>query len=248
MISSQNLRVSWKPVNPQECVWKNLYEISRGPYRRKRRQFTATSQFGSQIYSHASSNEDTRSKSSSGKRKGETWKDSSVGPDKSQSQIRGDRWSKDEGRKSSFRLTDGHLSFEECWIGGKAPKIQRSSCIPRRYCKSWFWIKCSINWTRIISISNDSGKSHGYHLQPAGLRRTSSGRSICWNQGQDRKCYKITENSKIGVSRHLDSSTTTQNGPNHGPVWKIQSFLLSEICMVILWQDCYGKGNLRKSF
>ena len=37
------------------------------------------------------------------------------------------------------------------------------------------------------------------------------------------------------------------NGLNHGPVWKTQSFLLSEICTVILWQDCYGKGNLRKS-
>ena len=24
MISSLNLCVSWKPVNPQECVWKNL--------------------------------------------------------------------------------------------------------------------------------------------------------------------------------------------------------------------------------
>ena len=32
----------------------------------------------------------------------------------------------DEARtkdKSSLRLTDGHLSFEECRIGGKAPKI-----------------------------------------------------------------------------------------------------------------------------
>ena len=27
MISNQNLRVSWKPVNPRECVWKNLYRI-----------------------------------------------------------------------------------------------------------------------------------------------------------------------------------------------------------------------------
>ena len=26
MFSSLNLRVSWKPVNPQECVWKNLYQ------------------------------------------------------------------------------------------------------------------------------------------------------------------------------------------------------------------------------
>ena len=38
------------------------------------------------------------------------------------------------------------------------------------------------------------------------------------------------------------------NGQNHGPVWKTQSFLWSEICMVILWQDNYGKGNLRKSY
>ena len=38
------------------------------------------------------------------------------------------------------------------------------------------------------------------------------------------------------------------NGLNHGPVWKTQSFLLSEICTVMLWQDCYWKGNLRKSY
>ena len=38
------------------------------------------------------------------------------------------------------------------------------------------------------------------------------------------------------------------NGQNHGPVWKTQSSRLSENCTVILWQDCYGKGNLRKSY
>ena len=38
------------------------------------------------------------------------------------------------------------------------------------------------------------------------------------------------------------------NGLNHGPVWKTQSFLLNAICTVILWQDYYGKGNLRKSY
>ena len=38
------------------------------------------------------------------------------------------------------------------------------------------------------------------------------------------------------------------NGLNRGPVWKIQSFLLREICAVILWQDSYGKGNSRKFY
>ena len=61
------------------------------------------------------------------------------------------------------------------------------------------------------------------------------------------RCSKIIENSKIGMSRHGFVYHDT-NGQNHGPVWKIQSFLLSDICTVILKQDCYGKGNLRKSF
>ena len=38
------------------------------------------------------------------------------------------------------------------------------------------------------------------------------------------------------------------NGQNHGPVSKTQLFFLSGICTVILWQDYYGKGNLRKSY
>ena len=38
------------------------------------------------------------------------------------------------------------------------------------------------------------------------------------------------------------------NGLNHGPVWKTQSFLSKGICTVILWQDSYGKGNLRNLY
>ena len=38
------------------------------------------------------------------------------------------------------------------------------------------------------------------------------------------------------------------NGQNHGPAWKTQSFFLSEICTVILWQDDCGTGNSRKFY
>ena len=58
MISNQNLRVSWKPVNRQDCVWKNLHRIiMRTILQEKKRQFTATLQFGTQIYSYASRHE-----------------------------------------------------------------------------------------------------------------------------------------------------------------------------------------------
>ena len=137
--------------------------------------------------------------------------------------------------------------LRECRIGGKAPKIQRSSCTPRRYCERRFWVLRSIHGTWIISISNDSRQNHGYHLQITSLRWTSSRRSISLNPSENGRCSQIVQNSKLGMSRHLETSTT-KNGLNHGPVWKTQSFFLSEICTVILWQDYFGKGNLRRSY
>ena len=43
-----------------------------------------------------------------------------------------------------------------------------------------------------------------------GLRWTSSRRSISLYPSKNGRCSQIIENSKLGVSRHLDSSTTTQ--------------------------------------
>ena len=60
--------------------------------------------------------------------------------------------------------------------------------------------------------------------------------------------HKLLKNTKIGMSRHMGFVFHDTNGQNHGPVWKTQSFFLNEICMVILWQDYYGKDNLRKSY
>ena len=68
-----------------------------------------------------------------------------------------------------------------------------------------------------------------------------------YTQVKNGRCSQIIESSKIGMPRHLDPVYHDTNGLNHGPVWKIQSFLLKGICTVIFWQEYYGKGNLRKS-
>ena len=60
------------------------------------------------------------------------------------------------------------------------------------------------------SASHDSRQDHGYHLQIARLRWTSSRRSISLYPSKNGRCSQIIKKSKIGVSRHLDSSTTTQ--------------------------------------
>ena len=139
-----------------------------------------------------------------------------------------------------------HLKNAE--LEAKHPKIQRSRCTPRWYCERWFWILCSIHWSRFISITNDSSKSHGYHIQTARVRRSGSGCSICLYPGQNGRCSKIIENSKIGMSRHLDSSTTTQlakimvqYGRSSRSSWK--ESVRSSFGMTVI-----GKGNLRKSY
>ena len=127
-------------------------------------------------------------------------------------------WSKseviDEGRTSSAKVHFAssmdicHLKNAE--LEAKAPRIQRSSCTPWGCCKRRFWILRSIHWTRTFSILNESWQDYGYHLQIAWLRWTSSRRSISVYPSESGRCSQIIEISKIGVSRHLDSSTTTQ--------------------------------------
>ena len=46
-----------------------------------------------------------------------------------------------------------------------------------------------------------------------------------YTQVKTEDAPKLLKIPNIGMSRHLDSSTMTQNGQNHGPVWKTQSFL-----------------------
>ena len=47
----------------------------------------------------------------------------------------------------------------------------------------------------------------------------------------------LLKNSKIRMSRFFGYVYQSTDGQNHGPVWKIQSFLSKGICTVFLWQD-----------
>ena len=112
---------------------------------------------------------------------------------------------------SNFQEEDVFSSVDQnAELETKHQKYKGRIVIPRRPCERWFWILCSIHWTRIISISNDGGKSHRYHIQIVRVRRTSSWCSICFFLGKNRRCSKIIENSQTRMSRHLDSSITTQ--------------------------------------
>ena len=49
----------------------------------------------------------------------------------SQKQIRGDRWSKDEWRKSSFCIINGHMSSENAELGAQDKQLMQYPLTPR---------------------------------------------------------------------------------------------------------------------
>ena len=211
MISSLNLRVSWKSLNPQECVWKNLNQIiMRTILQEERTIHCIVTIWYTDLF--------LCSKPWKFLQQGQQWINNGRNLEKisawNLTKVRSKKEVIDEartkGRKVHFASLIDICHLKNAELETQAPKIQRKSCASRRHCERWFGILCSIHWTRIISITNDSSKSHGYHLQTARLRWTSSRCSICWNPGQNGRCSQIVENSQVGVSRHLDLSTTTQ--------------------------------------
>ena len=148
---------------------------------------------------------------------------------------KGDRWSKAWGQNRTFCTVNGHLSSQEFGVGATVSEIQRSSCTLRWHYEKWFRMLRSIQWTRVICVTDDSCKSKGCHIKTTRMRRTSSGRNSSLHPGQNgRFSIIVKKNSEVRMSRYLDTSTKTSSGQNHGPVWKIRLFLLSETCTVIL--------------
>ena len=93
------------------------------------------------------------------------------------------------------------MSFEKCWIGSKAPKIQRSSCTPRWHCRRRFRFLRSIHRTRTMSV------------QIFGFSSTTTQMALIMVQ-----CGKPSRSSWAESVRSSFS------------------------------RDCYGKGNLRRSY
>ena len=117
----------------------------------------------------------------------------------------------------------------------EAPKIQRS----RWHCERRFRVLCSIHRTRIISITNDGSKSWISYpdCQVAMDKQLTQYPLIPKENGRCSTNYWKFQIRSVQTFGFVYDDT---NGQNHGPVWKIQSFL-NEICMGIFWQDSWER-------
>ena len=150
------------------------------------------------------------------------------------------------GRKSSFCIINGHMSFEKnAELEAKHQKHKGRVVFARWSCTRRFWLLRSVHWTR-RHLKWTVAKNHiNIQICQFAMDKQQTQYQIIpkW------KCQMFTNFQKI-PNRSVQTFGFVYhdtNGQNHGPVWKTQSFLLKRICTVILWQDCYGKGILRKS-
>ena len=156
--SNQNLRVSWKPVNPQE--WASLPKYHEdhiaGKGDNSLQHYNLVLKFILLPPWRYPQQKQQWINNGRNLKNVPVW-----GHDKSQKQIRGDRWSKDEGHKKFIfaSLMDiCHLRNAE--LGDESTKKYEGRVVLRGdIVKDDSGSFCSIHRTRIISITNDGSKT-----------------------------------------------------------------------------------------
>ena len=158
-------------------------------------------------------------------------------------------WSKEWGHNNTFRVVDGRMSF------ARSAELEAKH---QKY-KGRVVLRGDI-------VKDDSGSYAVFTGQGSSASQMTAAKVMdiisrlpgCSGQAADAvSVFSQVKNGRCTITVQKFRSQNVQkfgyvyqirNGQHHGPIWKIQSFLLNEICTVILWQDYYGNGNLRKSY
>ena len=206
-------------------------------------------QCGARIHSYASCNENTRCKSSGGQRMG---KNLEMIPAWQLTKVRNKKKVIDEARNEG-RTVHFASSMDICHLKNAELETKHQKYKGRVVLQGDI-VKDDSNSYAVFTEQGSSAsqmttaKVMDVIAKTTRMRRTSRRRSFCSYPGCNGKCTIFIEDPKIRMSRYCGYVYQDTNGLNHGPVWKIQSFLLSEICTVIFPQDYLGKGNSRKFF
>ena len=103
------------------------------------------------------------------------------------------------------------MSCKNYCIGDNAPKIQRSSCTPRRHCERWFWILCSIYWTR-FKEHQMNGVLHPIlkKTQPVMMRKRKMTSGRAQETSLKRvKLYMPKEETFLILTKYIDVTRTS---------------------------------------
>ena len=165
-------------------------------------------------------------------------------------------WKKSRARRRSFwkhKETKREVHFatlmDMCHLKNAElePTLQKykGRVVLRRDIVRWLWSPRSFHWARLVCVPDHCCKNNGWCCKITRLWRTSSWCSICLFPSKIGGRSQIAQNSKVRVSRRMDSSTTTQMDKIMGKI-EIPWYFLIDTCTVIHEPDCHGKDNSKK--
>ena len=239
--SKQDLRVFWKLVNLQDCVWENHYQIIMKTTLQEKEKF-----YYNLVHKFIPMPQAMKIPAAKAAVDKEWWKLEKISA-WNLTKVRSKKEVIDEARTSSLCIINGHLSLEKMlnWR-------QNTTSTKGRFVLRGDTVKDdSVSY----AVFTEQGSSAS-QMTAAKIMDVISRLPGCDGQAADavsaytqvkiqdaHNCWKF-QNRNVQTFGFVCHDT---NGLNHGPVWKTQSFLLNAICMVNLWQDYYGKSNLRRS-
>ena len=238
MRSNQNLRVSWKPVNSQDCVWKNLYRIIMRTILQERVTIHCSTRIWNTNLFPCFKLWKFRQQRQQWIRDGKNWRTFRRGT-WPRSEVR-KRWSMKQGRRAQKFILP-HWWTSVIWRmlnwrqGTKNTKVEL-----------YFEV---ILWKTIQVLMQHSLNKDHQHLKWQPQKSWISSPDCQDARDKQQTQYPLIPRSKWKMLRNyckFPNRNVQTFGFVYHDTWKIQAFLLSGICTVILWQDCHGKGNLRK--
>ena len=237
----QDLRALWKPVNLQDCVWENHFQIIMKTTLQEKVAISRTAlQFGSQIYSYASSQKKFQQESQQWTRNGTNWRT-----------FRRGTWQMSEVRKRSMKQGRRAQKFILChwWTSviSRMPNWRQST----KNTKVELYSE-AILWKTIQALVQYSpNKDHQHHKwqqqkswiiisRLPGFDGQAADAVSAYTQVKMERCSQIIENPKsecpdiwIRLPRHKWPESWSSRRPSFVP---LERNLYGHPCAGLLWK------------
>ena len=231
--SKQNLRVVWKPVNPPECVWKNLYRIIMRTILQEKVtiHYSITISF-TNLFLCLKPWKFPQQRHQ-WKRNGKNWRKFRRGTWR-KSEVR-KRWSMKQGRRAqrfisphwwTCHLINAELEAKHQKYKGRV--VLRGDIVKDNSGSYAVFTGqgSSASQMTAAKVMDIISRVPGCAGQTADA--VSAFSKVKWKMLQNYWTFPNRKVQRFGFVYH------DTNGLNHGPAWKTQSFLLKGMCMVIL--------------
>ena len=129
---------------------------------------------------------------------------------RSQEQKGGDSGSTKRHKESPLCHIDGHLPPQKSRVGTQITEAQKQSRAPGGHFKTRLWSLCSFFWPGLVCVPDDCRKMMDVIAGLPGCDGQAAVAVSASFSGKIGGCSQIAQNSWIGMSRRLDTSSTTQ--------------------------------------